>query len=96
MPIQGRLHFCALINTSSSFSALCNNFGLAFPIRCTLSLFVSRQAIAMVDSLAKPIELDWLVTNYNTLNRRQHTLTVLVPARRNANGLHLLVDSTGI
>jgi Transposase DDE domain len=55
-----------------------------------------RQTIGMVESLLKLANLDWRVPDFSTLSKRQKDLTVDIPYRRAAGGLHLLVDSTGI
>lgn len=55
-----------------------------------------RQTIGMVESLLKLANLDWSVPDFSTLSRRQKDLIVNIPYRRPADGLHLLVDSTGI
>ena len=62
-----------------------NLFGLAL-----------RQASGMVASLLKLSNLDWTAPNYTTLCRRQQHLQVSISYRPNPNGLHLLVDSTGV
>ncbi len=62
-----------------------NLFGLAL-----------RQAIGMVASLLKLSGLDWPTPDYTTLCRRQQHLQVCISYRANPNGLHLLVDSTGV
>lgn len=62
-----------------------NLFGLAL-----------RQASGMVASLLKLSNLDWPTPNYTTLCRRQQHLQVSIAYRPNPNGLHLLVDSTGV
>lgn len=64
-------------------------------MKCLFGLAL-RQTIGLVESLIKLAGLDWEVPNYSTLSRRQHSLTVRIPARRNGGGLHLLIDSTGI
>ncbi len=55
-----------------------------------------RQARGLVSSLLKLLELDWPVPCFSTVSRRQATLTVKIPHRRQTAPLHLLVDSTGI
>ena len=55
-----------------------------------------RQARGLVGSLLKLLELDWPVPCFSTVSRRQATLTVKIPHRRQTGPLHLLVDSTGI
>ncbi len=55
-----------------------------------------RQARGLVSSLLTLLKLDWPVPCFSTVSRRQATLTVNIPARRRAEPLHLLVDSTGI
>jgi hypothetical protein len=39
---------------------------------------------------------DLPVPNYSTLSRRAQTLTVLLPALRSGEPLHLVLDSTGL
>ena len=55
-----------------------------------------RQAMGMVESLLKLAGLSWLISDYRTVCRRQKTLKVRIPYRPAAQGLHLLVDSTGL
>lgn len=55
-----------------------------------------RQVTALVESLLRMAGLDWPVPDYTTLCRRQRTLSVDLGGRRSCDGLHLLVDSTGI
>jgi hypothetical protein len=55
-----------------------------------------RQAMGMVESLLKLAGLSWPVPDYSTICRRQKTLKVRIPYRPAAQGLHLLVDSTGL
>ena len=55
-----------------------------------------RQARGLVSSLLKLLELDWPVPCFSTVSRRQATLAVKIPVRRQTGPLHLLVDSTGI
>ncbi len=55
-----------------------------------------RQTTGLVGSLLKLLGLNWTVPDYSTLSRRQKHLKVKIPYSRNAQGLHLLVDSTGI
>jgi hypothetical protein len=55
-----------------------------------------RQTTGLVSRLLKVIGLNWAVPDFSTLSRRQKYLKVKIPYRRNAQGLHLLVDSTGI
>lgn len=62
-----------------------NLFGLAL-----------RQATGRVASLLKLSGLDWPMPDYSTLCRRQQRLQVCISYRPNPNGLHLLVDSTGV
>lgn len=62
-----------------------NLFGLAL-----------RQVTGMVESLLKLSCLDWPTPDYSTLSRRQQRLQVCISYCPNPNGLHLLVDSTGV
>lgn len=55
-----------------------------------------RQVTGLVESLLRMAGLDWPVPDYTTLCRRQRTLSVDLGGRSSADGLHLLVDSTGI
>ena len=55
-----------------------------------------RQAMGMVESLLKLAGLPWPVPDYSTVCRRQKTLKVRISYRPAAQGLHLLVDSTGL
>ncbi len=54
------------------------------------------QASGMVASLLKLSGLDWPMPDYTTLCRRQQRLQVCISYRSNPNGLHLLVDGTGV
>lgn len=55
-----------------------------------------RQTTGMVSSLLQLATLDWQTPDYSTLSRRQKRLIVNIPYRPSSQGLHLLVDSTGI
>jgi hypothetical protein len=54
-----------------------------------------RQATGFMESLLALSGLSWSVPDFSTLSRRQNTLQVAIPYRRK-EGLHLLIDSTGI
>ena len=54
-----------------------------------------RQATGFMESLLTPSGLYWSVPDFSTLSRRQNTLQVAIPYRPK-EGLHLLIDSTGI
>jgi hypothetical protein len=75
------------------FSDAAIQFCLSIKVLFKLPL---RQASGMVASLLRLAELDWPVTDYSTLCRRQKTLEVQIPYRRADGPLNLLVDSTGI
>ena len=64
-------------------------------IKCLFSLPL-RQALGLVQSLLKMTGLPWVAPDYSTVCRRQKGLDVRVHYRPSSNGLHLLVDSTGI
>ena len=64
-------------------------------LKCMFGLGL-RQATGLAESLFKLAQLDWNVPDYNTLSRRQKTLSVAITARPSRGGLHLLVDSTGV
>ncbi len=55
-----------------------------------------RQTTGFVESLLRLIGLDWEVSDFSTLSRRQKTLKVNIPYRCSQGALHLLIDSTGI
>jgi hypothetical protein len=78
---------------SNTYSESAIQFCLTIKVLYNLGL---RQTIGFVESLVKIANLDWSVPDYSTLSRRQKSLIVNIPARQNPNGLHLLVDSTGI
>ena len=78
---------------SQTFSDAAIQFCLS--IKCLFGLPL-RQSIGMVESLLKQAGLDWPVPDFSTVSRRQKTLNVVIPYRPSHEGLHLLVDSTGI
>ena len=49
-----------------------------------------RQARGLVSSLLKLLELDWPVPCFSTVSRRQATLTVKIPVRRQTGPPHLI------
>jgi len=55
-----------------------------------------RQTTGFVTSLLKMAGLDWSVTDFSTLSRRQKDLFVVLPRRASIGSMHLLIDSTGI
>jgi hypothetical protein len=78
---------------SQTFSDAAIQFCLS--IKCLFGLPL-RQSIGMVESLLKQAGLDWPVPDFSTVSRRQKSLNVSIPYRPSSEGLHLLVDSTGI
>ena len=78
---------------SQTFSDASIQFCLS--IKCLFGLPL-RQSIGMVESLLKLAGVDWPVPDYSTVCRRQKDLRVVIPYQASQNGLHLLVDSTGI
>ena len=78
---------------SQTFSDAAIQFCLS--IKCLFGLPL-RQSLGMVESLLKQAGLDWPVPDFSTVSRRQKTLNVSIPYRPSCEGLHLLVDSTGI
>lgn len=64
-------------------------------IKCLFGLAL-RQATGMVESILLLAGLDWAVSDFSTLSRRQKDLQVCIPVQREQGYLHLLVDSTGI
>jgi Transposase DDE domain len=65
-------------------------------LKCLLSLPL-RQTIGLMESLMSLANLQQELPDFSTLSRRQKTLSVSLPySRSSSEGLHLLVDSTGI
>lgn len=64
-------------------------------LKCMFGLGL-RQTTGLAESLLQLAGLDWTVPDYSTLCRRQKTLSVVIAARPNNAGLHLLIDSTGV
>lgn len=56
----------------------------------------SRQPTGFVESLPRPVGLDWTVPDSSTLSRRQKTLAVTIPCRGSTGPRHRLIDSPGI
>ena len=52
-----------------------------------------RQTAGFVDSLLRPVGLDWTVPDFSTLSRRQKTLAVNIPYRCSQGSLHRLIPS---
>lgn len=50
----------------------------------------------MVQSLLNLAGLDWQVSGFSTVSRRQKHLSVTIGTQPTTTGLHILVDSTGI
>ena len=70
-------------------------------IQCCLmikSLFrlTLRMVTGFVQSLIKLCGLDWTAPDYSTLCRRQKHIDIAISYQKNSDGLHLLVDSTGL
>ena len=55
-----------------------------------------QQVTGMLESLLKLSHLNWPTPDDSTLCRCQQRLQVYISYRANPNGLHLLVDSTGV
>lgn len=49
-----------------------------------------------VQSLIKLCGLDWIAPDYTTLGRRQKYIDIVIDYQKSSDGLHLLVDSTGL
>lgn len=64
-------------------------------VKCLFNLPL-RQSIGLIQSLLKLAKLPWTAPDYSTVCRRQKDLPVAISYRPSQNGLHLLVDSTGI
>lgn len=55
-----------------------------------------RMVIGFVQNLIKLCELDWTAPDYLTIYRRQKHIDIQISYEKSCNGLHLLVDSTGL
>ena len=49
-----------------------------------------------VQNLIKLYGLDWTAPDYSMLCRRQKHIDIAISYQKNSDGLHLLVDSTGM
>ena len=76
-----------------TFSDACIQFCLG--IKCLFGLPL-RQTLGLVQSLLQLSGAHWPVPDYSTVSRRQKSLNVQLKYQGNSQGLHLLVDSTGI
>lgn len=75
-------HSVAVIQTCLTTQVL---FGMAL-----------RQTTGFVECLLRLVYLDWTLSNFSTLSRRQKILAVKTPYCGSKGLVHLLVDSTGI
>jgi hypothetical protein len=55
-----------------------------------------RMVTGFVQSLIHLCRLDWTAPDYTTLCRRQKHIDIAISYQKNSDGLHLLVDSTGL
>jgi IS5 family transposase len=55
-----------------------------------------RQTQGFMQSIITLAKLDWEAPNYSTLSRRGQNISISIPCQPAPNGLHLLIDSTGI
>jgi len=55
-----------------------------------------RMVNGFVQSLIHLCRLDWTVPDYSTICRRQKHIDIAINYQKSSNGLHLLVDSTGL
>ena len=84
----------AAIQTCLSMKVLFGMVEIGAPlVRTTIS---TRQTTGFVESLLRPVGLDWTVPNFSTQSRRQKTLAANIPYHGSKGPLHLLIDSTGI
>ena len=62
----------------------------------TLFRLSLRMVTGFVQSLIKLCGLDWTAPDYTTLCRRQKHIDIAISYQKSRDGLHLLVDSTGL
>ena len=55
-----------------------------------------RMVTGFVQSLIKLCSLDWTAPDYSTICRRQKHIDIQINYEKSCNGLHLLIDSTGL
>lgn len=55
-----------------------------------------RMVTGFVQSLIKFCGLDWTTPDYSTICRRQKHIDIQITYEKSRNGLHLLIDSTGL
>ncbi|WP_222851870.1 IS5 family transposase, partial [Citrobacter portucalensis] len=55
-----------------------------------------RMVTGFVQSLIKLCGLNWMAPDYTTLCRRQKHIDIVISYQKSSDGLHLLVDSTGM
>ncbi|WBX37085.1 IS5 family transposase [Acinetobacter schindleri] len=55
-----------------------------------------RMATGFVQSLIKLCGLDWTAPDYSSLCRRQKHIDIAISYQKSCDGLHLLIDSTGL
>jgi transposase len=55
-----------------------------------------RMVTGFVQSIIKLYGLDWTAPDYSTICRRQKHIDIQISYEKSCNGLHLLVDSTGL
>lgn len=55
-----------------------------------------RMVTGFVQSLIKLCRLNWIAPDYSTLCRRQRHIDIAIGYQKSSDGLHLLVDSTGL
>ena len=55
-----------------------------------------RMVTGFVQSLIKLCELDWTAADYSTICRRQKDINTTISYKKSSDGIHLLVDSTGL
>ena len=55
-----------------------------------------RQTQGLLESLFMLMAITLAVPSYSTLSRRKQTLTIRLPQRRSGEGVHVVIDSTGV
>lgn len=55
-----------------------------------------RQTQGLLESLFMLMAITLAVPSYSTLSRRKQTLTITLPQRRSGEGVHVVIDSTGV
>lgn len=55
-----------------------------------------RMVTGFVQSLIRLCRINWIAPDYTTICKRQQRIDITISYQKSSDGLHLLVDSTGL